>query len=71
VSLVSSASDELQMRVESFKLVAEPGAGRTGKLARVVYYQFNTHLRTLSPDIRTEEKLSGDMLFYLNCFFVR
>jgi hypothetical protein len=42
VSLVSSASDALQMRVESTKLVVEPGAGRTGKLARVAYHQFNT-----------------------------
>jgi hypothetical protein len=42
VSLVSSASDVLQMRVESTKLVVEPGAGRTGKLARVAYHQFNT-----------------------------
>jgi hypothetical protein len=28
------------MRVENPKLVVEPGAGRTGKLAKVVY-QFN------------------------------
>ena len=29
------------MRVENTKLVVEPGAGRTGKLAKVVY-QFNS-----------------------------
>jgi hypothetical protein len=47
VSLVSSASDALQMRVESTKLAVEPGAGRTGKLAKVTY-QFNTRAHILA-----------------------
>lgn len=37
VSLVSSASDALQMRVESTQLMVGPGAGRTNKLAKVAY----------------------------------
>ena len=40
MSLVSFASDALPMRVVSTKLVVEPGARRTGKLAKVAY-QFN------------------------------
>jgi hypothetical protein len=38
VSLVSSASDALEMRLEGTKLAVEPGAGRTGKLAKVAYH---------------------------------
>jgi hypothetical protein len=48
VSLASSSSDTLQMRVESTKLVVEPGAGRTGRLAKVAYHQFNK-----DPDLQS------------------
>jgi hypothetical protein len=42
VSLVIFASNALQIRIKSTKLVVVPGAGRTGKPARVAYHQFNT-----------------------------
>jgi hypothetical protein len=51
------------MRVENPELVVEPGAGRTGKLAMVVYQfqqeqSLDLHLCTVSRDIFSAASVS-------------
>jgi hypothetical protein len=48
------------MRVENTKLVVEPGAGRTGRLASVAYHQFNNEAQySLSPLIFSSKQVDG------------